>query len=85
MLFPLKFYRGMGRGLKMCILFEYNPQIILCYFFHKMRLVILRHKSIYTFILGILCMHLLLHFYVDPFDTLQMFRSWSEDVHIVCM
>ena len=36
-------------------------------------------------ILGILCMHLLLQFYADSFDTLQMFRSWSEGVHFICM
>ena len=31
----------------------------------------------------ILCMHLRLQFYADSFETLQMFSSWSEDVHIV--
>ena len=31
----LKIYRYLGHGLKMCILFGYNPQIILCHFFHK--------------------------------------------------
>ena len=35
MLIPLKLYRCLGHGLKMCILFGYNPQII-----HKMKLVI---------------------------------------------
>ena len=34
-------------------------------------------------ILGILCMHLLLQFYADCFETLLMFRSWSVEVHIV--
>ena len=24
-----------------------------------------------------------IQFYADSFETLQMFRSWSEDVHIV--
>ena len=28
-------------------------------------------------------MDFLLHFYSDSFETLQMFRSWSDDVHIV--
>ena len=28
-------------------------------------------------------MHLLLQFYADCFETLQVFRSCSEDVHIV--
>ena len=30
---PLKLYRCLGHGLKMCILFAYNPQIICCHFF----------------------------------------------------
>ena len=34
-------------------------------------------------ILSILCMQLLLQFYFDSFETLQVFRSWSEDVHII--
>ena len=33
--------------------------------------------------IGILCMQLLLQFYAVPFETLQVFRSWSEDVHII--
>ena len=28
-------------------------------------------------------MQLLLQFYSDSFETFQVFRSWSEDVHIV--
>ena len=32
---------------------------------------------------GTLCMHLLLQFNSDSFETLQVFRLWSEDVHIV--
>ena len=37
---PLKLYRTLGHGLKMCILFIYYPQIVFCYFFRKMTLVI---------------------------------------------
>ena len=37
---PLKLYSCLVHGLKMCIMFGYNPQIILCHFFHKMHLVI---------------------------------------------
>ena len=33
--------------------------------------------------IGILCMELLLQFYSDCFETLQVVRSWYEDVHIV--
>ena len=28
-------------------------------------------------------MHLLLQFYADCFETLQVFRSWAKDVRIV--
>ena len=67
----LKLYRYLGHGLKMCILFGHNPQIMFC---HKMNLV---NEQI----LGIMCMHLLLQFYSDCFETLQVFRLWAEDVY----
>ena len=34
-------------------------------------------------IVGTLCAQLLLQFYADSFETLQMFLSWSEDMHVV--
>ena len=34
-------------------------------------------------VVGILCAQLLLQFYADSFETLQMFLSWSEDMHMV--
>ena len=33
-------------------------------------------------IVGTLCAQLLLQFYADSFETLQMFLSWSEDMHV---
>ena len=36
-------------------------------------------------VVGTLCMQLLLQFYSDSFETLQVIRSWSEDVNIVWM
>ena len=33
--------------------------------------------------MGILCAQLLLHFYADYFETLQVLLSWSEDLHVV--
>ena len=33
--------------------------------------------------MGILCAQLLLQFYVDLFETLQVFLSWSGDVQVV--
>ena len=41
---PLELYRCLGNGLNMCILFGHNPQIIFCYFFHKMNSVIFATK-----------------------------------------
>ena len=32
MTIPLKLYRCLRHGLKMCISFGYNPQIIFCHF-----------------------------------------------------
>ena len=34
-------------------------------------------------VLCTLCAQLLLQFYADSFETLQMFWSWSEDMHVV--
>ena len=34
-------------------------------------------------VVGIVCMELLLQFYSDIFETLNVFRSCSEDMHIV--
>ena len=34
-------------------------------------------------VLCTLCAQLLLQFYADSFETLQMFLSWSEDMHVV--
>ena len=43
---PLKLYRCLGHGLKLCILFGYNPQIICCLLNYKMNLVIFATKAI---------------------------------------
>ena len=34
----LKIYRCFGHGLKICIYFVYNPQIIFCYYFSQIGL-----------------------------------------------
>ena len=36
----LKLHRCFGHGLKICMWLRYNPQIIFCYFFCKLNLVI---------------------------------------------
>ena len=52
----------------MCMTFGYNPQINFCQFFHSLNLVIFGLK-------------LLLQFYPNPFETLLLFLSRTEDVH----
>ena len=34
-------------------------------------------------IVGTLCAHLLLQFYIDSFETSQVFWTWSEHMHVV--
>ena len=34
-------------------------------------------------IVGTLCAQLLLQFYIDSFETSQVFYTWSEDMHVV--
>ena len=66
--------------------FGYNRQIIFCprLFEEKRRDIVF---GILSFrppnIVGTLCAQLLLQFYADSFETLQMFLSWSEDMHVV--
>ena len=64
----------------MSLLFGHNLQIIFVIFFSQNELSHFCGQNAY--ILGILCMHLLLQFYADRFETLQVFRSRSEDVHV---
>ena len=58
----------------MCMTFGYNPQINFCHFFHSLNLVIFGlnyYKSLWT----------LDTVYPNPFETLQVFLSRTEDVH----
>ena len=71
-----KLYMCLGHGLKICIFFWIQSSdyfLLLC--------------SVFTgqseYILGILCMHLLLQFYADSFETLQRLSLWSKYVNIV--
>ena len=66
----------------MCILFAHNSQIYFFNFFHFVNLV-----SFYLKLLKSVddsWAQLSLQFKVNSFETSQMIRSWSEDVHIVC-
>ena len=62
----------------MCMTFGCNPQINFCHFFSNLDLVILGLKAI-------LRTQLLLQFYLDLFETLQVFLSKSIDVHDIWM
>ena len=66
--------------MHMIYVFAYNPQINFCHFFHEMNQVIFLQSE---YILDILCIHHLLQFYADSFETLQMCRSWSEDLYFL--
>ena len=44
----------------------------------SVRLSVYRHNE-----MGSLWRQLLLQFLIDLFETLQVFLSWSEDVHVV--
>ena len=66
--------------VKVFIFIRYRPQIIFCYFFHKMdSVVFLTEVNRYY----VSCtMQLLLEIYTNSFETIQVFRPWSENVHI---
>ena len=68
--------------------FGYYPEIIFCYFFCNLNLVIFKcfyYQS--EKIVGTLCAQLLLQFYIDSFETSQVFCTWPEDMHglKICM
>ena len=60
-----------------------NMLPILTVTMHSVLLSLSVRPSVPLKVVGILCMQLLLQFYANSFETLQVFRSWSEDVHIV--
>ena len=55
----LKVYRCLGHGLKVCMLFGYNPQIIFCHFFTTWTS---NFSSQSEKVLDIMCKQLLLQF-----------------------
>ena len=46
----LKLHRCFGHGLKICMWFRYNPQIIVYYFFCKLNLVIFQALLLSTYV-----------------------------------
>ena len=68
----------------MHVVWRYYPEIIFCHFFRNLNLVIFRRfYSQSEKIVGTLCAQLLLQFYIDSFETSQVFCTWSEDMHVV--
>ena len=79
-----KLYRCFSHGLKICMWFGYYPEIIFCHFFRNLNLVIFRRFYYQSErIVGTLCAQLLLQFYIDSFETSQVFCTWSEDMHVL--
>ena len=80
---------------KLLLFFKMNHGLSPLYlsppFWRKARRHSIRHSVLLSILLpppplqvvGTLCMQLLQQFYNDSFETLQVFREWSEDVHIV--
>ena len=55
-----------------------------CHFFRNLNLVIFRRFYYQSEkIVGTLCAQLLLQFYIDSFETSQVFCTWSEDMHVI--
>ena len=80
----LNLYRCFCHGLKMCMWFGYYPQINFHYIFGILNVVIFRRECYQSVcILDTLCAQLLQQFYANRFEPLQVFLSWSEDVHVV--
>ena len=81
----------------MCMTFGYNPQINFCHFFHSLNLVIFVLKLLLQLSVRPcvrLCVLPFVHhlgryfvsatpptFFPNPFETLQVFLSRTEDVH----
>ena len=76
----VRLYWCLGHGLKMCILFGYHAQIIFVTFFTKRTQSFFRLKLIDTMYLVYATPPTV---YSDSFETLHVFRSWTEDAHIL--
>ena len=63
-----------------CIVFELGDKMLTLSSMENL-IVQCNHQS--EWILGTLCAHLLLQFYIDSFETSQVFWTWSEDMHVV--
>ena len=71
----------------MVLRYAYCLGIILrlfCQFFHSQNTWYIHSAAkMNRYLVYIMCMYLLLQFYADSFETLQVLRSWAKDVHIV--
>ena len=50
MLILLKLHRCFGHGLKTCMWFGYNPQIIFCHFFRNLNLIFFQTLLLSTYV-----------------------------------
>ena len=74
---------GFQDGLKICMWFFQNPEIIFYYFFRIFNLgifgVLILQKYIGSMYLVPLTPP---QFLAEPFETLQVLLGWSEDMHV---
>ena len=79
-----KLYRRFWDGLKICILFFQNPELIFYHIFFIFNVDFFRALILQKCIGS---MYLVSatppNFQADPFETLHMLLGWSEDMHIV--
>ena len=72
---PFELHKRFEHGLKMIIFITFcsmlNFAIFLAFYYQS------------EWIVGTLCAHILLQFYIDSFETSQVFWTWSEDMHLV--
>ena len=65
----------------MCMTFGYNPQINFCHFFSQFELSHFGAQLLQKLMdIRYLVSALLLQFYLNPFETLQVFLSRKEDM-----
>ena len=76
----LKLCMCFPHGMRMCMWIGHNCWINFCHFFDIVNLVIFHPDYIGRGYL--LCAQLLLQFCTNCFETLHVFSSWYEDVHV---
>ena len=78
----LKLCMCFRHGMRMCMWFGYNCEIIFCHFFHFVNLVIFLPQCIDSGYLVSATPHTILY---QSFWNFAHVSPWSEDVHVVCL